>query len=108
MGNNSVSVTLRYSSSLSNPNVAISLYRRDYSEVFSQNYNLVDLQDYIETTLTEKKREKEYEVSNNPSETTTYFLYLKENLVTGTYKLVYKLYDGNEYVGEAYEYVIIK
>ena len=107
-GSNSLVVTLKYSSSLSNPNIAVSLYRRDYSDVFSQKYNLVDLQDYIETTLTETKREKEYEVSNNPSETTTYFLYLKENLVTGTYKLVYKLYDGNEYVGEAYEYVIIK
>lgn len=107
-GSNSLVVILNYSSSLSNPNIAVSLYRRDYSEVFSQKYNLVDLQDYITTKLTPTKVEKEYEVSTNPSETVTYFLYLKDNLVTGTYKLVYKLYDGNSYVGEAYEYMIIK
>lgn len=107
-GNNSISTTLQYSSSLSNPKIAISLYRRDYSEIFSQNYTLVDLQDYIVDQLTPTKREKEYEVSTNPSASNTYFLYLKPNLVTGTYKLVYKLYDGDTYIGEVYEYMIIK
>ena len=107
-GSNSLNVTLEYSSSLSNPNIALSLYRRDYSEVFSQNYSLVDMQDYVTTTLTPTIREKEYEISTNPQPSVTYFLYLKDNLATGTYKLVYKLYDGNTYVGEAYEYMIIK
>ena len=107
-GNNSLAVTLKYSSSLSNPNIALSLYRRDYSEVFSQNYNLVDFADYVTTNLTATSREKEYRVTTNPLESVTYFFNLKENLVTGTYKLVYKLYDGDSYVGEAYEYMIIK
>ena len=107
-GSNSLVVSLKYSSSLSNPNIAVSLYRRDYSDVFSQDYNLVDLQDYVTGNLTATKRKKEYEVSNKPLQEVTYFLYLKKNLVTGTYKLVYKLYDGNSYVGEAYEYIIIK
>jgi len=107
-GNNSVAVTLKYSSSLSDPNIALSLYRRDYSEVISQNYNLVDLADYVTTSMISTGREKEYEISTSPAESVTYFLYLKDNLVTGTYKLVYKLYDGDTYVGEAYEYLIIK
>ena len=33
---------------------------------------------------------------------------LKENLVSGTYKLVYKVYDGDNFVGETYEYIVIK
>ena len=107
-GNNSLVVTLNYSSSLSNPNIALSLYRRDYSEVFSQKYNLVELSDYITNKLTPTKRDKEYQISTKPSKEVTYSLHLKDNLVTGTYKLVYKLYDGNSYVGEAYEYMIIK
>lgn len=107
-GSNSLSTTLKYSSSLSNPNIAVSLYRRDYSDVFSLNYTIVDLKDYVTTSLTPTKREKEYEVSTKPVESITYFLLLKPNLVTGTYKLVYKLYDGDTYVGEAYEYFIIK
>ena len=107
-GNNSLAITLKYSSSLNNPNIALSLYRRDYSEVFSQKYNLVDLSDYVTTTLDATSREKEYRITTKPLESVTYFLQMKDNLVTGTYKLVYKLYDGDAYVGEAYEYLIIK
>lgn len=107
-GNNSISTTIKYSSSLSNPNIAVSLYRRDYSDVVSQQYNLVDLKDYVTTILTSTPREKEYEVSTNPVESSTYFLLVESNLTTGTYKLVFKLYDGNTYVGETYEYIIIK
>ena len=107
-GNNSLATSLQYSSALSNPNIAVSLYRRDYTEEFSQKYNLVDLKDYITTTLEPTKREKEYVVTERPSENNTYFLLMKENLVTGTYKLVYRLYDGDVFIGEVYEYLIIK
>ena len=106
--NNSLAITLKYSSSFNNPNIAVSLYRRDYSEVVSQQYNLVDLKDYVNTLLTATNREKEYLVSDSPVESSTHFLLLKDNLTTGTYKLVYKLYDGNVYIGETYEYLIIK
>ena len=107
-GSNSLVTVIDYSSSLENPKIAVSLYRRDYTEEFSQNYNLVDLADYVSTTLTATPREKEYMIDENPSAHATHFLLLKPNLVTGTYKLVYKLYDGNNYIGEAYEYIIIK
>ena len=107
-GNNSISTTVQYSSSLSNPNIALSLYRRDYTEEYSQNYTLVDLKEYVTNLLTSTTREKEYVVSTNPLEMVTYYLSLKDNLMTGTYKLVYKLYDGNTYIGEVYEYMIIK
>lgn len=106
--NNSISTTVEYSSSLSAPNIAISLYRRDYTEEFSRSYNLVDLKDYVTTSLTPTRREKEYVVSTNPIDKVTHVLTLNQNLVTGTYKIVYKLYDGNSYVGEVYEYMIIK
>lgn len=66
------------------------------------------MQNYLETPLTPTKREKEYVISENPSATINYFIYLKPNLVTGTYKLVNKLYDGDVYIGETYEYIIIK
>ena len=69
---------------------------------------LVDLKDYVSTILTATPREKEYIVSTSPLASATYYLMLKDNLMTGTYKLVYKLYDGNTYIGEVYEYMIIK
>lgn len=107
-GNNSVVINLGYSSALANPNIAVSLYRRKYIDIYSQEYELVDLKDYTSNTLVSTKREKEYVISENPLTNTNYFLTLKQNLMTGTYKLVYKLYDGDTYVGEAYDYMIIK
>ena len=107
-GNNNLSMNIEYSSSLSDPNIAVSLYRRDYSETYSQDYTLVDLKDYVIETLTQTSREKEYVISDNPLESFTRYVSLKPDLKTGTYKLVYKLYDGDVYVGETYEYMVIK
>lgn len=107
-GNNSLLTQIEYSSSLENPNITVALYRRDYSEIFSQKYILVDLQEYISTDLTKSIKDKEYIVSENPLNQMDKFLLLKSDLLTGTYKLVYKLYDKDILVGEAYEYMIIK
>ena len=106
--NNTLTSLIEYSSGLSDPNIAISLYRRDYSETFSQDYNLVDLADYVKDYLSPTARNNEYVVTNSPTSSINHTLLLKSNLTTGTYKLVYKLYDGDNYVGEAYEYMVIK
>ncbi len=99
---------VEYSSKLSNPNIAVSLYRRDYDEEYAQTYTLVDLQEFVSNNLTATAREKEYEVSTSPTETITNHFIFKQNLMTGTYKLVYTLYDGDVYVGEAFDYLVIK
>lgn len=106
--NNTFISKIEYSSALSNPNIAVSLYRRDYSDVYSQEYELVDLKDYMSSYLSSTAREKEYVVTTAPTETMNFSNKMKENLTTGTYKLVFKLYDGNVFVGEAYEYIVIK
>lgn len=107
-GNNDIDVNIEYSSGLENPNLTISLYRRDYSSIYSQVYTLVDIGEYLTVAPTDTKKEKEYVVSRNPSANMKYSLDLATDLVTGTYKIVVKLYDGDEYIGEAYEYLIIK
>ena len=53
-------------------------------------------------------KNKEYKIISAPTSENLLFLYFKENLVTGTYKLVFKLYDADTYIGEAYEYFVIK
>ena len=103
-----VESVVEYSSKLSNPNIAVSLYRRDYDEEYAQTYTLVDLQEFVSNNLTTTAREKEYEVSTSPTEKITNHFIFKQNLMTGTYKLVYKLYDGDVYVGEAFDYLVIK
>lgn len=107
-GNNTLITNVEYSSGLSNPMIAVSLYRRDYSEIYSQNYTLVDLKDYISDELTQTSNDKEYLFTNSPTSSMTGEYHFKQSLKTGTYKIVYKLYDKTSYIGEAYEYFVIK
>lgn len=107
-GNGTFTSKIEYSSGLSNPSIAVSLYRRDYTDTYSEKYNLVDLTDYVKDYMSPTTREKEYSVSVKPTNEINHTFLLKDHLVSGTYKLVYKLYDDDTYVGEAYEYIVIK
>ena len=105
---NKLLTNLQYSSGLDNPKIVVALYRREYDEVYSNEYNLVDFADYVTDNLISTDIDKEYLITDNPSDEITISWNLKNNLTTGTYKLVYKLYDGDNYIGEDSEYIIIK
>ena len=107
-GNNDLTCTVNYSSGLNEPSITVSLYRRDYSEECSQTYSKVDLADYITDTLSEPVATNEYLLTDSPTSTITHQMHLKNDLMSGTYKITYKLYDGTNFVGEAYEYFVIK
>ncbi len=104
---NALLATISYESGFSNPNLRVKLYRRDYSEIYSTVYNEVDFADYFTTSLTSSGT-NEYILSDNPVANLTHFLYMKDNLMSGTYKLEIRLYDENTYIGEVYRYIIIK
>ena len=85
------------------------LYRRSYNEVYDTNYELVDLQEYLDMTLIKKNdSDNEYIVSSNPSDNTKLRLDLKNTLLNGTYKLESILYDNNSKIGTVEKYIIIK
>lgn len=105
---NIIKGNLEYSSGLANPNITISLYRRKYDTIYSQEYELVNLTDYISNNLDLSEHKNEYVFSDKPTDSMEITLNTKNNLTTGTYKIVFKLYDNSEYIGEDYEYVIIK
>ena len=107
-GNNNLTCTINYSSGLSEPKITVELYRRDYTEERSQTYSAVDLADYVTDTLSEPVATNEYLLTDSPTATITHQMHLKDDLVSGTYKITYKLYDGTNVVGEAYEYIVIK
>ena len=100
--------TMNYSSLLDNPNVRVRLYRRDYSSIYSRDYNLVDLRDYISDNIDSSSNEYEYYISNNPVDNLSVSMHFKENLLSGTYRFGFSLYDNNEYIGEVYKYFIIR
>ena len=105
--NNALVFHIDYSSNLLNPNIRLSLYRRRYDEVYSTDYEKVNLLDYINNNLTDLG-DNNYLLEATPLESMDKFIYLKENLVSGTYKFVFSLYDDDIYIGEVEKYVIIK
>ena len=106
--NNSYAYTVEYISGLSNPNTRIKLARRSYETIYTNEYNDVDLKDYVTNQLEITTNPNEYSLSTTPQSSTLYYLYFKENLLSGTYKLIVSLYDGENYIGEVYQYIIIK
>lgn len=105
---NALDFTIGYSAEFTNPKICVSMYRRDYSSIYSSKYNLIDLADYVSNTLTTTNVDKEYLVTDNPQATQNFVLRLKNNLKTGTYKIVFSLYDGENYIGDIDKMIIIK
>ena len=108
-GNSTLEFTIKYNSVFENPSLNMKLYRRSYNEVYDTNYELVDLQEYLDMTLIKKNdSDNEYIVSSNPSDNTKLRLDLKNKLLNGTYKLEFILYDNNSKIGTVEKYIIIK
>ena len=106
--NNELNFQIGYSGGFENAKIQVSLYRRDYTSIYSSEYHLVDLADYVSNQLVSAVQEKEYMVSDSVQTSQDFNLTLKGNLVSGTYKFIFKLYDGDNYIGEVEKTVIIK
>ena len=101
--------TVHYTSLLSNPNIRISIYRRLYNQIYETNYEIVDLQDYVRFSMTSTDDVNyEYMLISSPRATNQMELALGNSLLTGTYRLVFKLYDNDTLIGDVTEYIIIK
>lgn len=107
-GNNMYVFRINYVSELENANLRVKLKRRNYDNIYTDLYDDVNLLDYISNSLSATSNKWEYVLTNSPLDDVVYNYTFKENLVTGTYKLVVSLYDGNNYIGEVYQYIIIK
>ena len=66
------------------------------------------MKDYVTNTLTTTAFTNEYLVTDNPQATQNFVLNLKENIMSGTYKIVFSLYDGDNYIGNVEKMIIIK
>ena len=104
----SLNVTIGYTSLLDNPNIRVAMYRRQYDTPYDTDYDLVDLQDFVDQTIFGTANEHEYLLVQTPYSTNTVSLPFKETLLTGTYRLSFRLYDGNTLIGEVVRYIIIK
>ena len=99
---------LLYDSGLSNPSLRMTLYRRKYDNVYDTNYEQVDLNDYVDQLLFATNTPNEYILTSNPEAINEFSILLKNNILTGTYRLEFKLYDNDTLIGTVKNYIIIK
>lgn len=106
---NALNFGIEYSGRFEHPKIAVALYRRKYDRIYSYDYELVDLRNYINHALSSTGRENEYLVTDLVRATQNFTLTLKNgNLRTGTYKIRFTLYDGNNRICDMDKVVIIK
>ena len=99
---------IKYTSLLNNPNIRIALYRRDYDEVYDTDYLLVDFQAFVVDTLITTNNQYEYLLITDPPENSQFTITLKDQLLTGTYRVAFRLYDDDTMIGEINRYIIVK
>lgn len=92
-----------------NPNIKVSMYRKNQLTAYNQDYTLIDMQDYTLNTLDEYI-EGVYYVSRNATSLSNTFSYSLDtsNLNKTCYKFVFDLYDGNIKVESISKYIIIR
>ena len=108
LGNNFYLFKVYYNSNLTNPNLRIKLLRRKYDNIYTYEYDEVDLKNYVTNNFANTINPNEYILSTNPIDGLEYNLMMKDSLVSGTYKILVSLYDGDNKIGDTYEYMIIK
>ena len=112
---NNLNFGLEYSGTFEHPKIVVSLYRRKYdnNNIYSYEYDLVDLDDFVTNTLITTNVENEYLVVEMLSSTHNYsqnytLTMNSSDLVTGTYKVVFSLYDGTNRICDMHKPIIIR
>ncbi len=107
--------TILQSGPLNNPNIRVSLYKKDLLTAYNQDYTIVDLQNYTSNSLKEVLNNVYYAVEypiyyRGTSDTYNYFdlELIPSRFEKGGYKLVFELYDGSKKIGSIGKKFIIK
>jgi hypothetical protein len=106
-GDNSIVFNIDYNSGLRQPSIKFKMYRRKYDNYDDSDYVLVDATDYFDNAFV-TFGENEYSIISNPSAHNRYTFLTKEELMTGTYKMEFILYDDASPIGSVEKYIIIK
>ena len=109
-GSNTNTYTVKYSSTLANPNLRVSLYKRNISTSDNPNYEEVDLTSLFNVNLSspahpQSLHEKSIPLSTSPISINWAF---QNTLTSGSYKLMFKLYDSDTLIDSDYEMIIVK
>ena len=98
-----------------NPNIRVSLYKKNKLTAFDQTYTIVDLKDYVTNSL-EKVSENIYYAIKSPlfynGQASTYnafnLNFINTNFENNGYKLVFELYSGSVKIATIEKKFIVK
>ena len=100
--------TITYESELSNPNIRIEVYKRKVDDINSIEFESIPLENLFKNRLTSANNGNEHIVNIGNGTTGTVNLELQDNLISGTYRISFKLYDNNQIIDDDIKYVIVK
>lgn len=102
---------LTYRSVLANPNLRVHLYKRDNDNKDTVTYSEVDFNTLFTNELGSSSYGSTYvyerALIGTVNSDNTYEFELQDSLTSGTYKLVFRLYDGSQLIEEEIEYIIV-
>ncbi len=114
-GNVTLSFDLLNTGVLTDPNIRISLYQKKELTAYNQDYQLVDLQDYVTSTLDVASPSSYYitrsaKVYDGTDESFNHYeINLDLSLMTSSgYQFVFELYDGSKKVGEIQKKYLVR
>ena len=115
-GNKKIDFIITTSSGQDNPNLRVRLERRKYNDTttygdLDYEFETVDMTDFFVDELDVADANKKlYYVTHDLPENINFSLTLRDDvaLKTGTYRIVFGVYDGDNYIGSVYRYLIIR
>lgn len=115
IGLKSMDFSIIQNGNLKNPNVRVSLYKKNLLTAFDQSYSIVDLKNHVTNTLVSSNDNTYYALENpmkyvGTSETINGFnlTMITSNFENTAYKLIFELYDGDKKIGAIEKKFIIK
>jgi hypothetical protein len=97
---------VRYTSQLNNPNIRVELYKRDVDSIDSTSFTSVPFNTVFSNAFITAYGNEVYLDMNNLSDRSFDFNF-QSSLTSGTYKIVFKLYDSNQIIDSETKYIII-
>lgn len=103
---NSYNIKAKYENYI-NGKVVVKLYKKD-NMLGSTLYNQIDIKNIFDVSGSDSVINFELDGYEGDYDIVPLDLKFKNNLTSGTYRLVFGLYDGDNFIDEVYKYVIIK
>ena len=98
---------VNYESQLINPNFRVEIFLRNKDIVDTTEYTSIPFNNLFKNRLTRAHGNEVY-INMGEQNIKEFNFELNDNLETGTYKIVFKLYDNNQYIDDDIKYIIVK